>query len=391
MAADLYEEILGIPAGERPPHHYDLLGIELFESDGRAIHAAGLGQMRELKSWALHPDPATAALVQELLNSVSRACTTLEVPEKKGAYDQELALALGVDLSEKKDYRVLLRPPKLRNCPCGAQMSVVAPVCTSCGFVFSTGQRLKTVFETPSRDASWMATLNRWLKRAVSVAVTLVLVACLVGACYYLYETQVAPKLGHRDYVVEGEGVNSKMWGKFMDDSRLWGVYRAYRRASLSCPRPFLRLAVAESQTHESLRGTTIRYSLEVVDAATGEQLFSGTHSGRNTSGWALAPILVERAAESVLAARGRSDPDFAARVAENVSAPDRAVGKQCLEVLVAIGPPAIPLLTKVAEDGPADVRSQAAKALKEMRKSSSKRGSRSRKKRKKRKSSSSK
>jgi len=37
---DPYYEWLGIPPKDQPPNHYRLLGIELFESNSKAIEAA---------------------------------------------------------------------------------------------------------------------------------------------------------------------------------------------------------------------------------------------------------------------------------------------------------------------------------------------------------------
>jgi len=91
MSGDLYAEILGLPAGERPPNLYELLAVQLFESDGKKIHAGGLKQIQKLKRWQLHPDAAISDRIQQLLNEVSRACTILEMPDKKKGYDVQLA------------------------------------------------------------------------------------------------------------------------------------------------------------------------------------------------------------------------------------------------------------------------------------------------------------
>ena len=66
MAKDLYSALLNMPSGERPPHHYALLGLPLFEHDADAIHAAVRERTTRLRRWELHPDPALAQGVQRL-------------------------------------------------------------------------------------------------------------------------------------------------------------------------------------------------------------------------------------------------------------------------------------------------------------------------------------
>jgi len=70
MADDLYTAVLGIPAGRRPPHHYDLLGVALFEPDIKAIHSAAVRRRQQLSDWAQHsgqePGEAFYALLDEL-------------------------------------------------------------------------------------------------------------------------------------------------------------------------------------------------------------------------------------------------------------------------------------------------------------------------------------
>ena len=95
MAHDLYHELLGLPPGPRPPNHYELLGIRIFEADARTIHAAALRQTTTLRQWVLHPDPQRARRVQEMLNEVGRAGAILENPEAKATYDAHLASHIG--------------------------------------------------------------------------------------------------------------------------------------------------------------------------------------------------------------------------------------------------------------------------------------------------------
>jgi curved DNA-binding protein CbpA len=103
MSADLYTEYLHIPAGPRPPHYYDLLGLPLFEPDAAVIHEAVLRQSAELKRWALDPRPGRMLAVQEMLNEVNQAGFVLEDPKTKADYDRQLAAQLGVPLPRREE------------------------------------------------------------------------------------------------------------------------------------------------------------------------------------------------------------------------------------------------------------------------------------------------
>ncbi len=96
MADDLYTELLGIPPGPRPPNHYAILGLPLFEPDPNVVHEAVLRQTAELKRYALHRDPDRIRRVQEMLNEVNGAGVILQDPKTKGPYDEELAQKLGI-------------------------------------------------------------------------------------------------------------------------------------------------------------------------------------------------------------------------------------------------------------------------------------------------------
>ncbi len=84
---DPYYKWLGIPPHDQPPHHYRLLGIEVFESDRDVIDAAANRVMSYLKDLAVADE---AQYSQKLLNEVSRARLCLLNPQKKAAYDAEL-------------------------------------------------------------------------------------------------------------------------------------------------------------------------------------------------------------------------------------------------------------------------------------------------------------
>lgn len=84
---DPYYRWLGIPSKEQPPHHYRLLGIELFEADPQLIDSFALRHtdfLREITDGPHLPD------AQRLLNELAAARRCLLDPQRKAAYDAEL-------------------------------------------------------------------------------------------------------------------------------------------------------------------------------------------------------------------------------------------------------------------------------------------------------------
>ena len=88
---DPYYTWLGIPPSEQPSHHYRLLGLQLYEANARVIENAADRQMRHLRSFQTGANSADS---QRLLNEVAAARICLLDPEKKSAYDQQLASRL---------------------------------------------------------------------------------------------------------------------------------------------------------------------------------------------------------------------------------------------------------------------------------------------------------
>ncbi len=84
---DPYRKWLGIPAQDRPPHHYRLLGIEPFESDQEVICNAADARMAQIKTFQTgrHSDHS-----QRLLNELAAAKVCLLNPAKKAEYDRGL-------------------------------------------------------------------------------------------------------------------------------------------------------------------------------------------------------------------------------------------------------------------------------------------------------------
>ncbi len=85
---DPYYIWLGIPPEDQPPHHYRLLGIELFEANLEVIEGAANRQMAYLQELSAGDDHVDKA--QQLLGELSRARVCLLNQEKKKAYDKKL-------------------------------------------------------------------------------------------------------------------------------------------------------------------------------------------------------------------------------------------------------------------------------------------------------------
>lgn len=93
---DPYYTWLGIRPEEQPPHHYRLLGLQLFEENLDAIEHAADRQMAHLRTLQTGKH---AELSQRLLNEVASAKVCLLHPEKKTAYDAALREQLAAPLA----------------------------------------------------------------------------------------------------------------------------------------------------------------------------------------------------------------------------------------------------------------------------------------------------
>lgn len=91
---DPYYKWLSIPPKDQPPHHYRLLGIEVFESDAEVIEAAAERHVAYLQSVATGPHGAAS---QRLLNEIAAARRCLLNDETRTAYDAELRKRLPAD------------------------------------------------------------------------------------------------------------------------------------------------------------------------------------------------------------------------------------------------------------------------------------------------------
>ncbi len=104
---DAYYKWLGIPPKDQPPHHYRLLGIEIFEEDREVIDAAANRLMGYLKDLAVGDE---GTYTQNLLNEISRARLCLLNKKKKPAYDQQLRSQL--EAADVRKSTVKGPPPK---------------------------------------------------------------------------------------------------------------------------------------------------------------------------------------------------------------------------------------------------------------------------------------
>lgn len=87
MGIDVYKDWLGIPEGERPPHHYDLLRLVKFEDDEEKIRAHYKKLNTHVRKYASGKYSNES---QELLNELAKAMLCLTDPERKREYDESL-------------------------------------------------------------------------------------------------------------------------------------------------------------------------------------------------------------------------------------------------------------------------------------------------------------
>jgi hypothetical protein len=115
---DAYHKWLGIAPKDQPPHHYRLLGVDLFEADGDVIASAADQRMAHVRSFQAGQH---SALSQKILNQISMARVCLLDPKKKSAYDQQLTKRLSPASSSRPSV-----PPAVAPAPTGAKPSVAA-------------------------------------------------------------------------------------------------------------------------------------------------------------------------------------------------------------------------------------------------------------------------
>ncbi len=84
---DPYYEWLGIKPADQPANHYQLLGVEVFESDPVALRRAADERMTYVRTFATGRH---AKLTQKILNELSAAKVCLLDEKKRAAYDATL-------------------------------------------------------------------------------------------------------------------------------------------------------------------------------------------------------------------------------------------------------------------------------------------------------------
>jgi hypothetical protein len=105
---DPYYKWLGIPLEEQPPHHYRLLGIQLFESDGEVISHAADQRMAHIRSFRTGKN---AVLSQQILNEIAAARICLLQPQKKDQYDDDLRRELTAHPVQLAKHPLAAPPP----------------------------------------------------------------------------------------------------------------------------------------------------------------------------------------------------------------------------------------------------------------------------------------
>ncbi len=117
---DAYHKWLGIAPKDQPPHHYRLLGIDLFEADGDVIASAADQRMAHVRSFQAGQH---SALSQKLLNQIAKARVCLLDPKKKAAYDRQL----------KEQLSPRSVPPPAVQTPVAKTPAVTTPIFKSLG------------------------------------------------------------------------------------------------------------------------------------------------------------------------------------------------------------------------------------------------------------------
>jgi len=88
---DPYRKWLGIPDQTQHPHHYQLLGLALFEDDPDVIENAANRQMTHIRSFQ---NGQYASQSQDLLNEIAQAKICLLQLDSKASYDLQLQTKL---------------------------------------------------------------------------------------------------------------------------------------------------------------------------------------------------------------------------------------------------------------------------------------------------------
>lgn len=103
---DVYKEWLGIPEGDRPPDHYQLLRLVQFEDDGDKIRNNYKKLNGHVRKYAAGKHSVRS---QELLNELAKAMLCLTDAERKREYDVSLGREVEEeDVSGRRPMEVIL-------------------------------------------------------------------------------------------------------------------------------------------------------------------------------------------------------------------------------------------------------------------------------------------
>ena len=167
---DAYHKWLGIAPKDQPPHHYRLLGVDLFEADDDVIASAADQRMAHVRSFQAGRH---SALSQKILNQIAAARVCLLDAKKKAAYDAQLRR----QLSPRSDAPASVSPPaaaappapapkpkaaaddELGFAPLEPLTKEIAGPSAAKGKSRATGDRISndalTAADLPPRNASW--------------------------------------------------------------------------------------------------------------------------------------------------------------------------------------------------------------------------------------------
>jgi len=112
---DPYHQWLAIPKDIRPPNHYHLLGLQMFEANVAVIENAADARMRHISSYSIGP---YSAFSQRLMTEISAARVCLCHERKKKEYDENLCITPNtIDLAALRTDADLPNPEEPRPDP----------------------------------------------------------------------------------------------------------------------------------------------------------------------------------------------------------------------------------------------------------------------------------
>src|SRR5262245_37397351 len=167
---DPYHKWLGIRDAERPPNHYRLLGLELFEDDLDVIDDAAQRQMAHVRNYQLGPN---SKLSQRILNELAKARICLLDPDNKTEYDRQLRLA-----TLPQAPAMPLDP--VAPAPQSSSKSPMAPSPAVLGLTSAGGLKTRSQSSAAARAVSSLTVVLRNLARqwpAIAAAILLLAVA----------------------------------------------------------------------------------------------------------------------------------------------------------------------------------------------------------------------